>query len=76
MRPTALSVSSAWRLFTSKPAPTGAAYALFVGASLLANPFHPRAKTIARAVSSMRLENPHSLSYQAITFTSLPFTRV
>ncbi len=30
----------------------------------------------ATAVSSMRLENPHSLSYQLHTLTSLPITRV
>ena len=28
---------------------------------------------IATAVSAMRLEKPHSLSYQAITRTSVPF---
>ena len=28
------------------------------------------------ALSSMRLENPHSLSYQAMTLTSEPLTRV
>jgi hypothetical protein len=31
-----------------------------------------RALTIASVVSSMRLEKPHSLSYQDSTFTSVP----
>ncbi len=34
------------------------------------------ARHSARALSSMRLEKPHSLSYQAMTLTSRPLTRV
>src|SRR5690606_20040720 len=37
---------------------------------------HHSASIIATAVSSMRLEKPHSLSYQAVTLTKLSSTRV
>src|SRR5690606_15659259 len=37
---------------------------------------YPPILPITNPVSSIRFENPHSLSYQASTFTVLPITRV